>query len=121
MLSLPKVPQEPFTLEIVTRCDPSANTELSGLYMSGGMFCTQCEAEGFRRITYFYDRPDVMARFTVRIEAEREQCPILLSNGNPRGAGAVAGTSRHFARVGGSLPQALLSLRAGGRRPGRRA
>ena len=69
----PHVPQQPFTLEIVTTCNPSANTELSGLYMSGGMFCTQCEAEGFRRITYFYDRPDVMARFTVRIEAQRAE------------------------------------------------
>ena len=68
-LTIFNVPQAPFTLEIVTSCNPSANTELSGLYVSGGVFCTQCEAEGFRRITYFYDRPDVMARYTVRIEA----------------------------------------------------
>ncbi len=96
-LTVGKVPQAPFTLEIVTTCDPSANTELSGLYISGGVFCTQCEAEGFRRITYFYDRPDVMARYTVRIEAEREQFPILLSNGNPRERDVIGGTTRHFA------------------------
>ncbi len=96
-LSIPLVPQRPFTLEIVTTCNPSANTELSGLYVSGGVFCTQCEAEGFRRITYFYDRPDVMARYTVRIEAERADAPVLLSNGNPRERDLIGGTSRHFA------------------------
>ena len=96
-LTLPEVPQAPFTLEIVTTCNPSANTALSGLYMSGGMFCTQCEAEGFRRITYFYDRPDVMARYSVRIEAEREQFPVLLSNGNPREREVIGGTTRHYA------------------------
>ena len=82
---------------MVTTCNPSANTELSGLYVSGGVYCTQCEAEGFRRITYFYDRPDVMARYTVRIEAEREQVPVLLSNGNPREEAVIGGTTRHFA------------------------
>ena len=97
VLTLPEVPQAPFSLEIVTSCNPSANTALSGLYMSGGMFCTQCEAEGFRRITYFYDRPDVMARYTVRIEAEREQFPVLLSNGNPREREVIGGTTRHYA------------------------
>ena len=96
-LTIADVPQAPFTLEMVTVCDPAANTELSGLYVSGGVFCTQCEAEGFRRITYFYDRPDVMARYTVRIEAERAAVPVLLSNGNPREAGDVGGTTRHFA------------------------
>ena len=96
-LTIGKVPQGPFTLEVVTTCNPSANTELSGLYMSGGMFCTQCEAEGFRRITYFHDRPDVMARYSVRIEAEREGFPVLLSNGNPRERDLIGGTSRHFA------------------------
>ncbi|MDR3087333.1 MAG: aminopeptidase N, partial [Azoarcus sp.] len=69
-------------VEIVTRIDPQANTALSGLYLSNGGFFTQCEAEGFRRITHFPDRPDVMARYTVSIEAERARCPVLLSNGN---------------------------------------
>jgi aminopeptidase N len=96
-LRIPHVPQRPFTLEMVTSCNPSANTELSGLYMSGGMFCTQCEAEGFRRIAYFHDRPDVMARFSVRIEAPREGFPVLLANGNPRERDAIAGTDRHYA------------------------
>ena len=70
-------------LEIETRIDPAANTELSGLYVSNGAFFTQCEAEGFRRITYFPDRPDVMARYTVSITADRTTCPVMLSNGNP--------------------------------------
>ena len=96
-LTITTVPQQPYTLEMVTTCNPSANTELSGLYVSGGVYCTQCEAEGFRRITYFYDRPDVMARYTVRIEAEREQVPVLLSNGNPREEAVIGGTTRHFA------------------------
>ena len=65
-LTIPNVPHETFTLDIVTTCNPQANTALSGLYMSNGIYCTQCEAEGFRRITYYLDRPDVMARFTVR-------------------------------------------------------
>jgi len=70
-------------LEIETCIDPAANTELSGLYVSNGAFFTQCEAEGFRRITYFPDRPDVMARYTVSILADRTACPVMLSNGNP--------------------------------------
>ena len=73
---------ESFTLEIVTQLNPEANTALEGLYLSNGMFCTQCEAEGFRRITYYPDRPDVMSIFTTRIIAD-DQHPILLSNGNP--------------------------------------
>ena len=76
-------------LEIVTRIDPSANLTLSGLYQSRGGFFTQCEAEGFRRITYFPDRPDVMARFTVRLEADAATCPVLLSNGNQIGRAHV--------------------------------
>ncbi|HTN98841.1 MAG TPA: aminopeptidase N, partial [Nordella sp.] len=96
-LTLHEVPQRPFTLEIVTRCNPKANSELSGLYVSNGIFCTQCEAEGFRRITYFYDRPDVMARYRVRIEAPSASCPVLLSNGNPGISGSIPGTGLHFA------------------------
>lgn len=71
-----------FTLEIETRIKPQENTALSGLYKSSGNFCTQCEAEGFRRITYFLDRSDVMARYTTKIIANEKQYPILLSNGN---------------------------------------
>ncbi len=80
-LVIAKVP-ETFVLEMETRINPQGNTALEGLYLSSGNFCTQCEAEGFRKITYYPDRPDVMARFRVRIEAARDLCPVLLSNGN---------------------------------------
>src|SRR5215471_18904805 len=96
-LTIPKVPAQPFTLDIVTLCDPEANTALSGLYRSRGTYCTQCEPEGFRRITFYIDRPDVLAVYTVRIEADAETAPVLLSNGNPVDAGKVPGTARHFA------------------------
>ncbi len=96
-LTIENPPSSPFTLDVVTLCDPEANTKLSGLYLSSGTYCTQCEPEGFRRITYFLDRPDVLATYTVRIEADRETAPALLSNGNPVEAGAVPGTDRHFA------------------------
>ena len=79
---LPQAPER-FTLEIRTRIHPESNTSLEGLYRSSGNFCTQCEAQGFRKITYYLDRPDVMARFTTRIVAERARYPVLLSNGNP--------------------------------------
>ena len=74
-------------LEIDTRIAPDANSELSGLYTSGGAFFTQCEAEGFRRITYFPDRPDVMARYSTTIVADRAAVPVLLGNGNPTATG----------------------------------
>ena len=96
-LTIPDLPASPFLLEIETVCDPAGNTVLSGLYQSNGVFCTQCEAEGFRRITYFYDRPDVMTRYTVRMEAPKATCPVLLSNGNFVEGGDVAGTDGHFA------------------------
>jgi aminopeptidase N len=96
-LTIASLPGSAFTLEIETECDPVGNTALSGLYQSNGMYCTQCEAEGFRRITYFYDRPDVMTRYTVRMEANKAHCPVLLSNGNYQRGGDVAGTDRHFA------------------------
>jgi aminopeptidase N len=86
-----------FALEIETRIDPQDNTALSGLYVSGGNFCTQCEPEGFRRIAYFVDRPDVMARYTVTIVADKGRCPVLLSNGNPAGSGE-AEKGRHWAK-----------------------
>ncbi len=78
------LPDGPFTLETEVEIAPASNTALEGLYMSNGMYCTQCEAEGFRKITYYPDRPDVMARFHVRVQAA---LPVLLSNGNPVGAG----------------------------------
>ena len=81
-LTIAQPPNRPFTLEIETVIDPSANTQLMGLYRAGATYCTQCEAEGFRRITYFLDRPDVMAVYTTRIEADKSEAPILLSNGN---------------------------------------
>src|SRR3984957_8786348 len=96
-LSIAQPPQRPFTLEIETLVDPPANTQLSGLYRAGAIYCTQCEAEGFRRITYFPDRPDVMAVYTTRVEAEKAEAPVLLANGNPVAAGEVAGTTRHYA------------------------
>tara|TARA_B100001063_G_scaffold73929_2_gene68223 strand:- start:2934 stop:5570 length:2637 start_codon:yes stop_codon:yes gene_type:complete len=80
-LTIYKVTDE-FVLEISTRIEPQNNTALEGLYKSGGMFCTQCEAEGFRRITYFLDRPDVMSIFTTEVIADSTKYPILLSNGN---------------------------------------
>ncbi len=95
-LELPDAP-DTFMLEIETRIAPDKNTALSGLYMSGGNFCTQCEPEGFRRITHFIDRPDVMARYTATIVADRARFPILLSNGNPAGAGE-AEAGRHWAK-----------------------
>lgn len=80
-LTITTCPDE-FTLSIHTKVDPETNTELSGLYQSGGNFCTQCEAEGFRRITYFLDRPDVLSVFTVELIADKSEAPVLLSNGN---------------------------------------
>jgi aminopeptidase N len=85
-----------FLLRTVVRIKPQLNTALSGLYTSGGNFCTQCEAEGFRRITFFLDRPDVSARYRVRIEADKQRYPVLLSNGNPAERGDIDG-GRHFA------------------------
>ena len=87
--------KDKFTLEIVTEIVPEKNTRLEGLYNSGGTYCTQCEAEGFRRITYYQDRPDVMATFTVRVEADEKACPVLLSNGNLKEKGTL-GSGRHF-------------------------
>jgi len=91
-------------VEVVTRIDPQANKALTGLYLSNGGFFTQCEAEGFRRITYFPDRPDVMARYTVTLEAKREHCPVLLSNGNLVETGALR-DGWHFARWEDPFPK----------------
>src|SRR5215831_7463541 len=95
-LSIAGLPREPFTLETTTYCNPEANKALTGLYLSRGIYCTQCEAQGFRRITYFLDRPDVLARYTTRIEADREAVPVLLSNGDPIERGTLP-AGRHYA------------------------
>ena len=86
----------PFEITVVTMINPEANTQLMGLYRSNGIYCTQCEAEGFRRITYFPDRPDVLAVYTVNIIADKAANPLLLSNGNFLG-GAGFGPDKHFA------------------------
>jgi len=80
-LTLPNVPER-FELVVETEIDPKGNTQLSGLYQSNATYCTQCEAQGFRRITFFQDRPDVMATYNVTIIADKDACPVLLSNGN---------------------------------------
>ncbi|RMH34754.1 MAG: aminopeptidase N [Gammaproteobacteria bacterium] len=90
------VPDAPFTLQTTVRIFPHQNTLLEGLYASGGKFCTQCEAEGFRRITFYLDRPDVLSVFTTRIEAERDAFPYLLSNGNRIATGHLP-EGRHYA------------------------
>jgi aminopeptidase N len=94
-LMVHRVP-DTFILEITTRIFPDRNTALEGLYRSSGNYCTQCEAEGFRKITYYQDRPDVMARFTTRIETDVRTCPVLLSNGNLIETGSL-GAGRHYA------------------------
>jgi aminopeptidase N len=86
-----------FELTIESACNPLENTTLSGLYVSSGNFFTQCEAEGFRRITYFFDRPDVMATYTVTLRADKTAYPVLLSNGNLVDEGDLA-EGRHFAK-----------------------
>ncbi|ADE14454.1 aminopeptidase N [Nitrosococcus halophilus Nc 4] len=112
-LTLFQVPER-FTLEIETRIYPQDNTTLSGLYTSGGNFCTQCEAEGFRRITYFLDRPDVMARYTTTIVADKKKYPVLLSNGNLVAQGEED-NGRHFAKWQDPFPKPsyLFALVAG--------
>jgi aminopeptidase N len=113
MLALLPVPDQ-FTLELETELNPAANTELSGLYLSSGNFCTQCEAEGFRRITYYPDRPDVMARFFTTIIADKAKYPVLLSNGNPIDSGDLP-DNRHFAKWHDPFPKPayLFALVAG--------
>ncbi|MGL5137759.1 MAG: aminopeptidase N, partial [Beijerinckiaceae bacterium] len=95
-LTIHSPPDSDFILRIQTEVNPSANSKLMGLYRSNGVYCTQCEADGFRRITYFLDRPDVMARYRVRIEADRDEAPVLLANGNLVESGELA-DGRHFA------------------------
>ena len=111
-LTIPNLPDN-FVLETEVEIDPEANKALDGLYMSGGRFCTQCEAEGFRKITWFADRPDVLSRFTVRIEADKT-FHHLLSNGNLMEAGPLA-DGRHYAVWNDPFPKPayLFALVAG--------
>ena len=104
-----------FELEVITLLDPEANSSLEGLYMSDGAYCTQCEAEGFRRITYFLDRPDVLAIYTVRIEADKSAFPFLLSNGNLVDKGEMPRSGRHFVKWHDPFPKPsyLFALVAG--------
>jgi len=95
-LVIQQPPRQPFVLASRVRCNPQTNSSLEGLYVSGGLFTTQCEAEGFRRITYHPDRPDLLSRFRVRIEADQASCPVLLSNGNCIEAGVLE-QGRHYA------------------------
>ncbi len=103
-----------FELTLVTLQDPEANSSLEGLYMSDGAYCTQCEAEGFRRITYFLDRPDVLAIYTVRVEADKTAFPFLLSNGNLVEKGDTT-ADRHYVRWEDPFPKPsyLFALVAG--------
>src|SRR5271170_6811010 len=88
-------PRRAFTLRIETQLDPAGNTKLMGLYRSGSAYCTQCEAEGFRRIAYFLDRPDVLSTYRVRMEANKAEAPVLLANGNLESVGE-AEDGRHW-------------------------
>lgn len=94
-LTVTAVPEQ-FVLQVKTRIKPQENTSLEGLYVSKGMYCTQCEAEGFRKITYYLDRPDVMAKFTTTVVADESKFPVLLSNGNPVDQGRDQNTGRHW-------------------------
>lgn len=103
-----------FTLTIVNDIHPAKNTALEGLYLSGDALCTQCEAEGFHHITYYQDRPDVLARFTTRIVADKARYPFLLSNGNRIGQGELA-DGRHWVQWQDPFPKPcyLFALVAG--------
>ena len=104
LLVIDSLPEGEFTLEIRNTCAPEKNTQLSGLYTSGGGLFTQCEAEGFRRITYFLDRPDVMAVYSVTLRANKAAYPVLLSNGNLVEEGNLEG-GRHFAKWHDPFPK----------------
>ncbi len=112
-LTLHKV-SDSFILKTVIKNFPNKNTSLEGLYTSAGKFCTQCEAEGFRKITYYLDRPEIMSEFKVRVEAEEEKYPLLLSNGNPMNKGKLD-NKRHFVEWHDPFPKPcyLFALVAG--------
>ena len=113
-LTIHEVPDGPFMLETVTSCAPEENTALTGLYLTDGIYCTQCEAEGFRRITYYLDRPDNMAVFRTRITGDKKSEPVLLSNGNPVKKGKTK-DGRHFVEWHDPFPKPsyLFALVAG--------
>ncbi len=108
------LPQDRAVIETEVEIAPATNTQLMGLYASGGLLCTQCEAEGFRRITFFPDRPDVLSRYTVRMAADKATYPVLLSNGDLTGSGELEG-GRHFAEWTDPFPKPsyLFALVAG--------
>ncbi len=112
-LTITGVPER-FLLESTVRIDPEGNTALEGLYRASGIFCTQCEAQGFRKITFYPDRPDVMARFTTTVIGDRALCPVLLANGNLTASGSLDG-NRHFATFVDPFPKPsyLFALVAG--------
>lgn len=109
-----EAPGKEFTLEIENEIIPENNTRLEGLYKSAGTYCTQCEAQGFRWVTYYQDRPDIMAPMTVRLEADKASCPVLLSNGNLLESGK-ADKGRHYAVYDDPFPKPcyLFALVAG--------
>ena len=113
-LDLARVEADQFELEITTILSPAANTSLQGLYQSGEAFCTQCEAEGFRQITYMLDRPDVLARYTTKITADKAKYPFLLSNGNRINSGDLE-DGRHWVEWNDPFPKPsyLFALVAG--------
>ena len=114
LLTIEQVPANPFTLTIETRINPAGNTALEGLYLSSGNYCTQCEAEGFRTITCFPDRPDVMSVFTTTVIGNKTACPVLLANGNLIDSGNLD-DGRHFATWHDPFPKPsyLFALVAG--------
>ncbi|MCJ8156533.1 aminopeptidase N [Sphingomonas sp. LaA6.9] len=109
-----ELPGDAHLVETEVRIAPEMNTQLMGLYASGGLLCTQCEAEGFRRITFFPDRPDVLTRYSVRMEADKARYPVLLANGDPVAAGDLA-DGRHWAEWKDPFPKPcyLFALVAG--------
>ena len=110
-----------FTLETVSRIVPQQNTKLEGLYATKHGFVTQCEAQGFRRITWFIDRPDVMARYTTTVRADKAKYPVLLSNGNLLASGSEA-KGRHWARFADPFPKpSYLFALVAGERDGRQS
>ena len=113
-LTILRVPEQ-FALETLVEINPDANTALEGLYLASGLFCTQCEAQGFRKITYSLDRPDVMARYTTTLVGDRDSTPVLLANGNLIDSGTLD-DGRHYAAFEDPFlkPSYLFAMVAGG-------
>lgn len=114
LLTIPEPPEQPFAVTVETRINPAGNTALEGLYLSSGNYCTQCEAEGFRTITCFPDRPDVMSVFTTTVIGDKTACPVLLANGNLIASGDLE-DGRHYATWHDPFPKPcyLFALVAG--------